>query len=516
MKNNFSSAFFLFFVAPLFAQPTIQWQKTLGGSELEEVRSVKQTNDGGYIAAGVTTSYDGDVVGNHGGRDMWVVKFTETGAVEWKKAYGGTGVEWPYAIQQTPEGGYIVAGYADSNNGDVTGNHGGKDAWVVKLSSTGAIEWQKSLGGSGWDEAWAIQLTSDGGYILAGRSNSLDGDVTGNHGGLDYWVVKLNNLGAIEWQRSLGGTKEDNGYAVRQTMDGGYIVAGESLSTNGDITGNHGDADYCVVKLGPMGNLEWQKSFGGTGLDRANVVVQANDGGYVVIGQASSNIGDITHPHGGYDIWVVKMDSFGILEWEKSFGGSDQDWGSAVQLTIDGGYVIGGSTWSNDGDAIGNDGITDMWVVKLSGSGTLQWQKSLGGSLGEDGFAIQQTYDGGYILGGKTWSNDGDLTEHIGKSDFWVVKLSPASVGVQDLPAFHTAAHLEAFPNPAHQAISISIPDNNSTISVSISDLLGKQILRQNIQNSGVIDVSSFANGMYLVVATDYLGKVYSSKIWKE
>ncbi len=499
----------------LSAQPTIEWQKTLGGSGLEEIYSTQQTTDNGYIAAGFTYSNNGDVTGFHGGIDAWVVKFSSTGSIEWKKTYGGTDVDWAYEIQQTFDGGYILAGYTASNNGDVSGNHGGKDAWVVKLNGSGGIQWQKSLGGSGWDEAWAIRQTTDGGYIMAGRSASQNGDVTGNHGSLDYWIVKLSSIGGIEWQKSLGGTGEDNAYAVKQTSDGGYIVAGESLSQNGDITGNHGDADYWVVKLSATGSLEWQKSFGGSSLDRSNDIVQADDGGYVVVGQASSNNGDITQHYLGYDIWVVKMDPSGEIQWQKSLGGSDQDWGSAIQKTSDGGYVIAGSAWSTDGDLQNCNCIVDIWVVKVSSEGILQWQKSLGGSMGEDGNAIYQTSDGGYVVAGMAWSDDGDVTGHQAKSDFWIVKLSPASVGLDEIPdAF--GGRLEIYPNPAHQSISLKTSSAETSLSVSIRDLLGREISRQNIQSGEPVDLAHIPSGLYLVLATTTSGRAFSGKLRKE
>ncbi len=515
MKSLLTHLIFALFTASLLAQPTIQWQKSLGGSQHDEVYSVQETSDGGYIAAGFTYSTNGDIIGNHGGTDMLVVKYNNIGTVEWKRTYGGTGIEWAYAIEVTSDGGYIAAGYAELNNGDVSGNHGGKDAWVVKLNSTGAIHWQKCLGGSGWDEAWAIKVTTDGGYIVAGRSNSTNGDVTGNHGGLDYWVVKLNSSGIIEWQKCLGGTGEDDAYAVRQTSDGGYIVTGETASNNGDVTGNHGDFDYWVVKLSTTGNLEWQKCLGGGGGDRANDILQADDGGYVVVGEASSNNGDITHPRGGYDIWAVKMSHNGTIEWQKSMGGSDQDWGRAIQKTSDGGYVICGTNWSNNGDIEDTTSIFDVWIIKLSVNGLVQWQKTLGGSLGEDGNAIQQTSDGGYIVGGISWSSDGDLTEHQGKSDFWVVKLSPASVGVENVPAFSTVP-LEIFPNPAHESISLNIATDDQALHVSVTDMQGRIIQRTSIANGVRLDVSSFPKGMYCVFVSTVSGKLYSGKFLKE
>ena len=244
------------------AQPSTQWQKSLGGTNNDQAYSIQQTTDGGYIVAGWSSSIDGDVTGNHGGNDYWVVKLNSSGTIAWQKSFGGSNDDYAYSIQQTNDGGYIVAGWSRSNDGDVTGHYGTTnyyDYWVVKLNSTGTIEWQKSLGGSDHDYAYSIWQTTDGGYIVTGRSYSNDGDVTGNHGGDDYWVVKLNSTGTIAWQKSLGGTNNDQAYSIQQTNDGGYIVAGRSYSNDENVTGHHGTAnyyDYWVVKLNSTGTIE--------------------------------------------------------------------------------------------------------------------------------------------------------------------------------------------------------------------------------------------------------------------
>ncbi len=191
------------------------------------------------------------------------MKLTESGAIQWKKAYGGSNNDWPYSIQQTNDGGYIMTGFTMSNNGDVFGNHGDRDCWVVKLNGTGAIQWQKSLGGSGPDEGWSVKQTSDGGYIVAGGSASNNGDVIGNHGYYDVWVVKLSGTGAIQWQKSLGGSNTDNAKCIIQTLDGGYIVVGgETESNDGDVSVNYGNPDFWIVKLDGNGSIEWEKSLG--------------------------------------------------------------------------------------------------------------------------------------------------------------------------------------------------------------------------------------------------------------
>ena len=404
--------------------PAIQWQKSLGGTKDDFASSIQQTTDGGYIVTGTASSIDGDVAGNELG-SLWVVKLNSTGNIEWQKSIGGAGTG--LAVQQTTDGGYIVAGLSEYHDGDVTGNHGSTDCLIVKLTSAGNIEWQKSFGGSKVESVFAIQQTTDGGYILAGNSNSNDGDVTGHHGiYADYWVVKLNSTGNIEWQKCLGGSNVDLAYAIKQTADGGYIVAGFSASTDGDVTGNHGSSDYWVVKLTSTGNIIWQKSLGGSGNDDAYAVQQTADGGYIVAGISASKDGDAIGNTESGDYWVVKLNSTGTIEWQKSLGGSSVEQPYAIQQTNDGGYIIAGISYSNDGDVTGNHGGNgDCWIVKLNSTGNIEWQKCFGGS-GEDGAdanAIQQTTDGGYIFAGYSYSNDGDVTGNHGRVDFWVVKL---------------------------------------------------------------------------------------------
>ncbi|MCF8293672.1 MAG: hypothetical protein K9I70_07660, partial [Chitinophagaceae bacterium] len=339
---------FLFIViesTATFAQsPTIQWQKCLGGSSWEQAMSINQTVDGGYIVAGYSASNDGDVTGNHGSADYWVVKLNSTGVVQWQKSLGGSGDDAAFSVQQTADSGYIVAGWSASNDGDVTGNHGYADYWVVKLTATGVIQWQKSLGGTGSDYPYSIQQTADSGYIVAGYSYSTDGDVTGNHGSADYWVVKLNSTGVVQWQKSLGGTGGDGAYSIQQTADSGYIVAGGSESNDGDVTGNHGSADYWVVKLNSTGVVQWQKSLGGSGDDAANSIQQTADSGYIVAGYSTSNDGDVTGNHGSGDYWVVKLNSTGVVQWQKSLGGSGDDAANSIQQTADSGYIVAGGS----------------------------------------------------------------------------------------------------------------------------------------------------------------------------
>jgi len=402
----------------------ISWQKSLGGSSSEYAYSIQQTTDGGYIIAGFSGSNDGDVTGNQGFLDYWIVKLTSTGDIDWQKSLGGNSDDRANSIQQTTDGGYIIAGYSGSNDGDVTGNHGMNDCWIVKLTSEGVIDWQKSLGGSNKDQANSIQQTTDGGYIIAGFSGSNDGDVTGNHGSYDYWVVKLTSTGDIEWEKSLGGSDIDQANSIQQTTDGSYIIAGFSYSNDGDVSGNHGGADYWIVKLTSTGDIDWQMSLGGSGNDLAKSVQKTvTSGNYIIAGYSNSNDGDVSGNHGERDYWIVLLISETTIYWQKSLGGSGNDFAQAIQQTTEGGFIIAGYSDSNDGDISGNNGDEDAWIVKLTIQSEMEWQKSLGGLYPDGAYSIQQTTDGGYIIAGYSNSNDGDVSGNHGVYDCWVLKI---------------------------------------------------------------------------------------------
>lgn len=348
----------------------LQWQKFLGGSGLDQARTIAVTSDGGYVVAGNASYSDGDVTGIHGSAtDIWVVKLDTGGTIEWQKSLGGTGDEFASRVLQTADGGYIVSGSTASSDGDVTGHNGGTDVWVAKLDATGTLEWQRCLGGSGEEEKAGIALASDGGYILCGTTASTDGDVIGNHGNKDVWLVKLSDAGTIEWQKCFGGYDYDFGMQIGSTTDGGYIVAAHTYSNDGDVNGHWGYDDYWILKLDVTGELTWQKCLGGLGLDYAMAVEQTSDGGYVVGGASDSVTGDVSGGHGGMDHWVVKLDGTGALQWQKCLGGPGDDWAYSVQETTDEGFIVVGGVNSTTGDVFGNHGAYDWWVVKLTGSG---------------------------------------------------------------------------------------------------------------------------------------------------
>ncbi len=358
--------------------------------------------------------------------------------IEWQNTIGGSDFDYLNSLQQTLDGGYILGGYSISNiSGDKTENSlGGKDYWVVKLDAAGNIEWQNTIGGSDWDELCSLQQTSDGGYILGGYSKSnISGDKMENSLGLDYWVVKLDAAGNIQWQNTIRGNASDWFSSLQQTSDGGYILGGISLSSiSGDKTENSLGLDIWVVKLDAAGNIQWQNTIGGGEWDYLRSLQQTSDGGYILGGNSPSNIsGDKTENSlGGEDYWVLKLDAAGNIQWQNTIGSSGKDYLYTIKQILDGGYILGGHSASNiSGDKTENGiGGADYWVLKLDAAGNIQWQNTIGGIGYDELYSLQQTLDGGYILGGWSKSNiSGDKTENsLGGDDYWVVKLTHTTV----------------------------------------------------------------------------------------
>ncbi len=366
MKKSYLIVLVIIFIQNINAQPEIEWKKCFGGSHYEGANSIQQTTDGGYIVAGNSYSNDGDVSENHGGYDSWIIKLNSDGDTIWTKVFGGSQKDNVRSIQQTMEGNYIVAGYSHSNDGDVSGNHGTRDCWVLKLNSIGDTIWTKCLGGGSWDMAFSTQQTSDSNFIIAGYASSNNGDVSGNHGQEDYWIVKLNSEGDTLWTKCYGGSGHDIAQAITETTDNMLVVAGITTSNDGDVSGHQGMGyDYWIIKLNMDGDIIWKKCYGGNDGDYANSIQQTTDGGYIVAGSTTSNDGDVSGNHGGFDYWILKLDSDGDTLWTKCFGGSNEDKAFSIQQTIDGGYIVAGQSNSNDGDVEGNHGYGDYWIVKL-------------------------------------------------------------------------------------------------------------------------------------------------------
>jgi hypothetical protein len=360
--------------------------------------------------------------------------------IKWDKTFGIPGAYSQISVsRQTKDGGYILGGLSNGNSeGDKSEPSNGKvDFWIVKIAADGTKEWDRSIGGTGMDNLQTLQLTSDGGYILAGVSDSgIGGDKTeATRGRSDYWIVKLSEDGSKEWDRTYGSADDDSPSSIQQTSDGGYIVGGQSGAIlSGDKTeGSKGSTDCWILKLTAEGDKVWDKTIGGPDYDALAGILELPDGSFAIGASSNSGIGadKSEESRGGEDYWLVKIDQNGVKQWDRTFGGYYFDWMNSIQLTADGGFLLGGSSSSTaSGEKTepspGNNGNDDYWLVKVGADGTKQWDKTIGG-FGVDHLAsVQQTADGGYILGGMSQSTRSrDKTEYgRGFYDYWIVKLA--------------------------------------------------------------------------------------------
>lgn len=512
MKNYILIIVFLVSHFFVFAQaPATEWQKCFGGSGSETGQSILQTADGGYIVVGYTTgSNDGDVAGNLGFNDGWIVKISSLGVLQWQKTLGGTFDDVINCIQQTSDGGYIVVGTTTSSEINLSGINGDGDIMVIKLSSLGVQQWRRVYGGSSNEQGQSIVQNTDGSYVIAGKTSSNNGNVTGNNGGDDGWVIKISSIGNLEWQKTFGGSNNDLLADIKKTNDGGYIMVGNTRSNIGTTIINQGNIDFWVIKISSNGILNWQKSFGGNEFDFAYSVEKTSDGGYIVIGGTFSNNGDVPSNQGSGDAWIIKLSILGNVEWQKTIGGTQMDLGYGIQQTTDGGFIAVGSSQSSNGDFNFNQGNGDFFAAKLSNLGVIQWQKTMGGADFENASSVKQTLDGGYVLAGFTDSNNGNVSGNHGFRDFWVVKL--ASDALSD-NSFNND-NFTVYPNPTNHFLNIKNNSNQIIESVSIVNVLGKIILIQN-KNFEIIDVSKLQNGMYFIQTT-VNRKIYQKKFIKE
>jgi hypothetical protein len=511
MKNSLLLLVLLFIINKIDAQPTIQMQKCFGGTNTDGTNVVKSLNGGGYLFVGWSRSNDGDVSGNHGNYDLWVVKMDDSLNLLWQKSLGGSDLDQGIYFEQTPDSGYIISGITRSNDGDVIGLHGNFDIWIVKLDSVGDLQWQKCLGGSSFDDFSSITQTFDGGYMVFGQTSSIDGDVTGTIGGRDYWIVKLNSFGSILWQKCLGGTQAEDSGSIIQTSDSGFVLSGASRSLNGDVIGNHGSSgDVWIVKLDSIGNIEWNRCYGGTDIDYTYNITATSDGGYIIPARSESNDGDVSGNHGGYDAWIVKIDSFGDIQWQKCLGGSGDDFASSIIQNVNN-YIVSGITNSNDFDVNGNHGFSDLWTLSLDSVGNILWQKCVGGSLYESGWSVEQLINNELLFGGRAESIDGDVSNNHGDDDAWIVKLSLSTNLIENTPN----NEVSIYPNPFNKLTYFNTQKDLNRASLMIYNTLGINIKTiNNIYGRHFeFDRKMIPNGIYLFIIKENNHVMYKGKI---
>lgn len=438
MEKFFTAILILFLIVPdcISQAPQIQWQRVLGREYGEYPFKILNTSDGGYIVAGyregtITTipnssNFYMDVF-------LWVIKLNASGEIEWEN-HVASDVTYDVDLLPAPDGGYLAV--ATAWKPECRGLNDGVNFHAVKFNSVGEVEWKKYYGGSRNDYVYAATVTSDNNYILAGHTESNDGDVSGNHGGRDYWIIKIDQQGTLIWQKALGGSLDEEAYGIAASDDGGCVVTGRSYSNDQDVTGNHGNIDAWTVRLSGNGDVQWKRTLGGSMFESGNAVTNGPGGGFIVAAQANSNDGDVSGLHNTFgaasDYWIISLSPSGNIIWSRCYGGRFNESPYAIKPVNGGGYVVFGSGESDDGDLTCNKGLSDAWLIRINATGSLLWQKSFGGNYYDEGFSVLPLADNSFIIAAETCSQNvaghhPHPTEHnLGTcGDFFIAKLAP-------------------------------------------------------------------------------------------
>ena len=415
-----------------------QWDKSFGGTDKDYITYLSVTQDGGFLVTGFSAS-DKSVdksENTNGAFDYWVVKTDANGTKQWDRSLGGSFDDLIYATVPIADGGTLLVGYSQSGsyNEKSEGNRGiGYDYWIMKIDAKGKKVWDKTIGGNHSDLLYAAATTADGGFILAGYSQSnQSGEKTENSkGGNDYWIVKVDANGIKQWDKTIGGAGDDVLRSMVATADGGFILEGQSNSNqSGDKSENsRGGYDYWIVKVNANGVKQWDKTFGGNKDETIGAVVETPDGGLLIGGGSASDLsGEKSEAAKGVsDYWVIKIDANGVKQWDKTYGGNGDSFLRSVMPTTNGNFILAGRTTagkSGDKSEVSLGGI-DNWLVKINAKGEKIWDKAFGGSDNDVLNAAVPTPDGGFLLG--SWANSnqsGDKSENSrGDYDYWIIKV---------------------------------------------------------------------------------------------
>ncbi len=532
MKKILLPLCFFYLGVSLAQEPVITWQKSLGGTGEDYAKKIIQTLDGGYLAVGSTKSNNYYVSGNHlytdeaGNQsntwDGWVVKFTATGEIEWKRTYGGSGSDNLKSVVQGNDGFYYALGETTSTDGDAdlsSNESAAGAAWCLKLTQAGDVVWSKALTAGALEEfmpasiAYDLTLSSEGDLLLAVSGYMyINGALTYNDG----LIVRMNSDGQITDKTALGYSYHDYFEAIIPTDEGGIVTVGNT--TINFFSEPSMGIDYWIAKLDNNGAILWEKIYGGSGDEFATDVKQTPDGGFIVCGYTSSNDGDVSGIHVSEgnnsltsDFWILKLDSSGNLEWQKCFGGTDNEGAYSILIDNDGNYVISGYSKSENGDVLDNIESLDVWIIKISPAGELLWEKNYGGSSSETAYSVLQTTDNGYIIAGETSSLDGDVSTTVPEpfTNFWIVKLSADTLSSSE----SITNTLQIIPNPTTDYLYIENGMETSS-KATIFDLAGKKLSETEI-SANQIDVLHLSNGMY-ILTIDLKGKTQTFKFVKE
>ncbi len=448
----------------VFEDNYVYFNKLFGTNKSEEISHIIPTSDGAYVFCGSHNMSGTDP--QISDWNYWISKINENGSLIWDKKYGGTSIERTYFVVETSDGGYLVTGSTNSNNGDVSSNHGGFDAWVMKLNSDGNIIWKKCYGGSNNDELFHITViksgNTDASYILTGGSKSNNGDLTSNKGNEDVWVLAINTIGDVLWSKTYGGDTEDVAFKSCLKSNGELKIVGRTASNNFDVSGNHSNnSDMWVIDLSNTGDLISQHCYGGTGSDEGYTILNYGNDEFYILGMTNSSNGDISGLSSGNnnsEYWLMKINASGLIIFSRTYGSLSSekpyiiagflDWATQINLfdmdISNRKIYLTGDVEGNGEDVTGYRGKMgiykrDLWLAQLDLNGNLIHQQVFGGIHDDFGTSIKGTSDGGVIVAGWTNSNNsGDVGANFsslsgyGKDDGWIIKIGPSGYKYED------------------------------------------------------------------------------------
>jgi Secretion system C-terminal sorting domain len=495
----------MFFYSTAHHAQKVAWETYYGGDKEEVLTDLMATPDNGFLLAGssISSNTGNKTTANLGDMDYWLWKMDEFGKLEWQKSYGDSNNNILSAIILTQDVGYLLAGTISGNKNETSKElFGGDDIWLVKLNAFGKVEWEKTFGGTGTEKQPNVLQTQDGGYLITASSNSeISGNKTAkSFGSFDYWVIKIDKNGTIQWQESYGGTHSDEVNNLIATPDQGFILAGSSNSQQDTVktTSAMGFHDYWILKINQNGVVEWQKSYGGSGDDALTKIIKTKDNNYILAGSTNTNSKNTK-------MEVLKIDPNGTILWQKDF-----DYGKITLLkTIvenkDETLVIGGFskvTYAhNDQENLKNLGTQeDYLMLKLDKNGELLWDYTHKNTGKDIVSKIVELKDKSYLLAGNSYltADAPKNSKRFGYNDFYVVKLADQNQET------YTSELLQAAPNPTKGYTNIVIGYAYTTATLKIIDLNGRLLEERTINHRiEPIDLNHLPMGIYLVNVND-------------
>ncbi|WP_410880878.1 T9SS type A sorting domain-containing protein [Myroides sp. DW712] len=490
-----------------FSQKVV-WEQTLGSTHAEYLFDVLPTADYGFLLAGSSLSDKGGDLqaARRGNIDAWLWKMKEDGTQEWQYRLGGDGNDYLHSICHTRDGGFLLGITSTSGkSGDKTQENKGKeDLWLVKLNAAKTIEWQRNYGGIGTEEIVKLIVLKGGDYAVLANSNSIvSGDkAVPYYGGMDLWILRLNNQGTLLWQKSYGGAYNDLGVDIIETTDRGLLIGAKSNSPrSGTKTAeSYGGMDYWLIKLDTSGKEQWQRSYGGQEQEELKEIQQVKDGGYTLFGMSNSDVSGskTAKQESKLDYWVVQVDDQG--RETDAFTYSHGDYNILTNGFVDakGHFFFGGSSLDEEE----KDAAFDYLGTRIKDDQEVSWEKSIS-SKGNDVLTkVIQTRDGGYVFAG---TSNGEKSKvkatQKGGNDFWIVKVEPEEKEKEE----STRITLEAFPNPTTGFSNIVMNFAYTTGKMEVYDLSGRLLQSRAIEyQTEPVDLTALSRGTYIIwVKTD-------------